>query len=92
MENSCCSPKGRPGHPEVSLRSAGWCGCARLGFLSLTLPTFLPRCRCLRPLLSQFLLHQYYCLGCGQPEGQGDTEENFVSCSTPGCKGECPSP
>ncbi|XP_028746671.2 DC-STAMP domain-containing protein 2 isoform X1 [Peromyscus leucopus] len=50
------------------------------------------RCRCLRPLLSQFLLHQYYCLGCGQPEGQGDMEENFVSCSTPGCKGlYCPT-
>ncbi|XP_036047230.1 DC-STAMP domain-containing protein 2, partial [Onychomys torridus] len=50
------------------------------------------RCRCLHPLLSQFLLHQYYCLGCGQPEGQGDMEENFVSCSTPGCKGlYCPT-
>ncbi|XP_059121657.1 DC-STAMP domain-containing protein 2 isoform X2 [Peromyscus eremicus] len=41
---------------------------------------------------SQFLLHQYYCLGCGQSEGQGDMEENFVSCSTPGCKGlYCPT-
>ncbi|KAL6038812.1 hypothetical protein STEG23_026982 [Scotinomys teguina] len=45
------------------------------------------RCRCLQPLLSQFLLHQHYCLGCGEPEGKGTMEENFVSCSTPGCKG-----
>ncbi|KAL1772346.1 DC-STAMP domain-containing protein 2 [Sigmodon hispidus] len=42
--------------------------------------------------ISQFFLQQYYCLGCGQPEDKGDTEENFVSCSTPGCKGlYCPT-
>ncbi|XP_038167553.1 DC-STAMP domain-containing protein 2 [Arvicola amphibius] len=44
------------------------------------------RCPCLSPLLNPFLLHQHYCLGCGQPEDKGDME-NFVSCSTPGCKG-----
>ncbi|XP_040608332.1 DC-STAMP domain-containing protein 2 isoform X2 [Mesocricetus auratus] len=49
------------------------------------------RCPCLRPLLSPFLLHRHYCLGCGQPEDTGDME-NFVSCSTPGCKGlYCPT-
>ncbi|XP_026645026.1 DC-STAMP domain-containing protein 2 [Microtus ochrogaster] len=41
---------------------------------------------CLSPLLSPFLPNQHYCLGCGQPEDKGDME-NFVSCSTPGCKG-----
>ncbi|OWK05539.1 hypothetical protein Celaphus_00001943 [Cervus elaphus hippelaphus] len=29
---------------------------------------------------------QTYCLGCGQPQDEGDTE-NSVACSTPGCRG-----
>ncbi|XP_052036911.1 DC-STAMP domain-containing protein 2 [Apodemus sylvaticus] len=42
-------------------------------------------------LLGHFLLHQSYCLGCGEPEDKGGLE-NFVSCSTPGCKGlYCPT-
>ncbi|XP_021563474.1 LOW QUALITY PROTEIN: DC-STAMP domain-containing protein 2 [Carlito syrichta] len=44
------------------------------------------RCPCLGPFVSHFWLHQAYCLGCGQPQDKGDTE-NFVSCSTPGCQG-----
>lgn len=45
----------------------------------------------LSPLLGRFLLHQTYCLGCGQPEEKGGME-NFVSCSTPGCRGlYCPT-
>uniref|UniRef100_A0A8C6RA48 DC-STAMP domain containing 2 n=1 Tax=Nannospalax galili TaxID=1026970 RepID=A0A8C6RA48_NANGA len=44
------------------------------------------RCPFLSPFLSPFVLHQSYCLGCGQPEDKGDVG-NFVSCSTPGCKG-----
>ncbi|XP_028609209.1 DC-STAMP domain-containing protein 2 [Grammomys surdaster] len=45
----------------------------------------------LSPLLGRFLLHQSYCLGCGEPEEKGGME-NFVSCSTPGCKGlYCPT-
>ncbi|XP_007946807.2 DC-STAMP domain-containing protein 2 [Orycteropus afer afer] len=36
--------------------------------------------------LSPFRPHQVYCLGCGQPQDKGDME-NFVSCSTPGCRG-----
>lgn len=62
-----------------------------VGSSNLTSATFLLRCPCLSSLLSPFLLHQHYCLGCGQPEDKGDME-NFVSCSTPGCKGEKPSP
>ncbi|XP_020021722.2 DC-STAMP domain-containing protein 2 [Castor canadensis] len=44
------------------------------------------RCPCLSPFLSQFQLHQAHCLGCGQPEDEGDTG-SFVSCCTPGCRG-----
>ncbi|XP_031230361.1 DC-STAMP domain-containing protein 2 isoform X2 [Mastomys coucha] len=48
------------------------------------------RCPFLRPLLGHSL-HQSFCLGCGQPEDKGGME-NFVSCSTPGCKGlYCPT-
>ncbi|XP_077012434.1 DC-STAMP domain-containing protein 2 isoform X3 [Tamandua tetradactyla] len=49
------------------------------------------RCPYLAPFLGFFQLHQAYCLGCGQPQDEGDTE-NFVSCSTPGCRGLfCPT-
>nr|XP_011767977.1 DC-STAMP domain-containing protein 2 isoform X7 [Macaca nemestrina] len=44
------------------------------------------RCPCLGPFVSHFWLHQAYCLGCGQPQDEGDME-NIVSCSTPGCQG-----
>ncbi|XP_011507491.1 DC-STAMP domain-containing protein 2 isoform X3 [Homo sapiens] len=44
------------------------------------------RCPCLGPFVSHFWLHQAYCLGCGQPQDEGDME-NTVSCSTPGCQG-----
>ncbi|KAL4694886.1 hypothetical protein H8957_002025 [Semnopithecus entellus] len=44
------------------------------------------RCPCLGPFVSHFWLHQAYCLGCGQPQDEGDME-NLVSCSTPGCQG-----
>ncbi|KAM6217182.1 DC-STAMP domain-containing protein 2 [Rhynchocyon petersi] len=44
------------------------------------------RCPFLAPFLKPFQSHQVYCLGCGQPQDAGDTE-NFVSCSTPGCPG-----
>ncbi|KAM9243416.1 DC-STAMP domain-containing protein 2 [Dugong dugon] len=43
-------------------------------------------CPFLAPILSPFQSHQVYCLGCGQPQDDGDME-NFVSCSTPGCRG-----
>lgn len=46
-----------------------------------------PRCSCLGPVVSHFRQLQDHCLGCGQPHDQEDTE-NFVSCSTPGCRGE----
>lgn len=49
------------------------------------------RFSCLNPVVSHFWQHQDYCLGCGQPHAQEDTE-NFVSCSTPGCQGETPGP
>ncbi|XP_040086293.1 DC-STAMP domain-containing protein 2 [Oryx dammah] len=44
------------------------------------------RCSCLVPFISHFSQHQTYCLGCGQPQDEGDTE-NSVACSTPGCRG-----
>ncbi|XP_017175339.1 DC-STAMP domain-containing protein 2 isoform X3 [Mus musculus] len=45
----------------------------------------------LRPLLGPFSLQQSYCMGCGEPEDKGGME-NFVSCSTPGCRGlYCPT-
>ncbi|XP_007975112.3 DC-STAMP domain-containing protein 2 [Chlorocebus sabaeus] len=44
------------------------------------------RCPCLGPFVSHFWLHQAYCLGCGQPQDEGNME-NIVSCSTPGCQG-----
>ncbi|XP_007108957.2 DC-STAMP domain-containing protein 2 [Physeter macrocephalus] len=44
------------------------------------------RCSCLAPFISHSRQHQTYCLGCGQPQDEGDTE-NLVSCSTPGCRG-----
>ncbi|XP_011783890.1 PREDICTED: DC-STAMP domain-containing protein 2 [Colobus angolensis palliatus] len=44
------------------------------------------RCPCLGPFVSHFWLHRAYCLGCGQPQDEGDME-NIVSCSTPGCQG-----
>lgn len=55
--------------------------------LGLTSMTFLLRYPVLSLLFGRFLLRQSYCLGCGQPEEKGGLE-NFVSCSTPGCKGE----
>ncbi|XP_044122402.1 DC-STAMP domain-containing protein 2 isoform X1 [Neovison vison] len=49
------------------------------------------RCSCLDRVLSRFWPLQDYCLGCGQPHDPEDTE-NFVSCSTPGCRGLfCPT-
>lgn len=59
--------------------------------LSLTSVTFLLRLPFLRPLLGPFSLQQSYCMGCGEPEDKGGME-NFVSCSTPGCRGEYPHP
>ncbi|KAG8519928.1 DC-STAMP domain-containing protein 2 [Galemys pyrenaicus] len=48
-------------------------------------------CSCLVPFINKSWLHQVYCLGCGQPRDERDME-NFVSCSTPGCKGLfCPT-
>ncbi|XP_059788816.1 DC-STAMP domain-containing protein 2 [Balaenoptera ricei] len=44
------------------------------------------RCSCLAPFISHSRQQQSYCLGCGQPQDEGDTE-NLVSCSTPGCRG-----
>ncbi|XP_007178526.2 DC-STAMP domain-containing protein 2 [Balaenoptera acutorostrata] len=44
------------------------------------------RCSCLAPFISHSRQQQTYCLGCGQPQDEGDTE-NSVSCSTPGCRG-----
>ncbi|XP_074079446.1 DC-STAMP domain-containing protein 2 isoform X6 [Macrotis lagotis] len=42
--------------------------------------------RCLRPLISLLGLHETYCLGCGRPQKENEMED-FVSCSTPGCRG-----
>ncbi|KAM9110633.1 DC-STAMP domain-containing protein 2 [Megaptera novaeangliae] len=44
------------------------------------------RCSCLAPFISHSRQQQTYCLGCGQPQDEGDTE-NSVSCGTPGCQG-----
>nr|XP_012623332.1 DC-STAMP domain-containing protein 2 isoform X1 [Microcebus murinus] len=44
------------------------------------------RCPCLGPFVNQFWGHQAYCLGCGQLQDEED-RQNFVSCSTPSCKG-----
>nr|KAF6413085.1 DC-STAMP domain containing 2 [Molossus molossus] len=44
------------------------------------------RCFCLAPFINHFWRQQAYCLGCGQPQDEGATE-NFVSCSTPACRG-----
>ncbi|KAF3822918.1 hypothetical protein GH733_010354 [Mirounga leonina] len=44
------------------------------------------RCPCLGPVVSHFRQLQDHCLGCGRPHDQEDTED-FVSCSTPGCRG-----
>ncbi|XP_027466458.1 DC-STAMP domain-containing protein 2 isoform X1 [Zalophus californianus] len=44
------------------------------------------RCSCLGPVVSRFWQLQDHCLGCGRPLDQEDTE-NFVPCSTPGCRG-----
>nr|XP_045732291.1 DC-STAMP domain-containing protein 2 [Mirounga angustirostris] len=44
------------------------------------------RCPCLGPVVSHFWQLQDHCLGCGRPHDQEDTED-FVSCSTPGCRG-----
>ncbi|XP_004693697.2 PREDICTED: DC-STAMP domain-containing protein 2 [Condylura cristata] len=43
-------------------------------------------CPCLAPFIKKSWRHQILCLGCGQPQDEGDMEK-FVSCSTPGCKG-----
>ncbi|XP_044530982.1 DC-STAMP domain-containing protein 2 [Gracilinanus agilis] len=40
---------------------------------------------CLKPLLKLLGQHRTYCLGCGRPKR--DDLEDFVSCSTPGCRG-----
>ncbi|KAB0396305.1 hypothetical protein E2I00_015540, partial [Balaenoptera physalus] len=44
------------------------------------------RCSCLAPFISHSRQQQTYCLGCGQLQDEGDTE-NSVSCGTPGCRG-----
>ncbi|XP_059531032.1 DC-STAMP domain-containing protein 2 [Myotis daubentonii] len=60
------------------------------GQLSL-LQVLARRCLCLAPLMKHVGQQQAYCLGCGQPQDEGDTE-NFVSCSTPACRGLfCPT-
>ncbi|KAK1329146.1 hypothetical protein QTO34_011325 [Cnephaeus nilssonii] len=60
------------------------------GHLSL-LQVLARRCVCLAPFMKYVWQHQAYCLGCGQPRGEGDTED-FVSCSTPACPGLfCPT-
>ncbi|XP_043819748.1 DC-STAMP domain-containing protein 2 [Dromiciops gliroides] len=38
------------------------------------------------PLINLLGLHETYCLGCGRPQNEHEMED-FVSCSTPGCKG-----
>lgn len=52
-------------------------------------PGPVPRCVCLAPFLGRFGQSPAYCLGCGEPQDEGDTEY-FVSCSTPGCRGDLP--
>lgn len=65
-------------------------GVVRLAGLACSVSgTPLFRCSCLAPFISHFWKPQAYCLGCGQPQDEGDME-NFVSCSTPGCQGETP--
>ncbi|XP_072503244.1 DC-STAMP domain-containing protein 2 isoform X1 [Notamacropus eugenii] len=41
---------------------------------------------CLVPLISLLGIHETYCLGCGRPQNEHEMED-FVSCSTPGCRG-----
>ncbi|XP_051714569.2 LOW QUALITY PROTEIN: DC-STAMP domain-containing protein 2 [Oryctolagus cuniculus] len=43
-------------------------------------------CPCLSPIANHYRRRQAYCLGCGQSQDDGDMED-FVSCSTPGCRG-----
>ncbi|XP_068942055.1 DC-STAMP domain-containing protein 2 [Petaurus breviceps papuanus] len=38
------------------------------------------------PLINLLGLHETYCLGCGRPQNKHEMED-FVSCSTPGCRG-----
>lgn len=70
----------------------GWCwgarGAGRPGWPA-ECPAPVLRCVCLAPFLSRIGQRPSYCLGCGQPQDEGDTE-NFVSCSTPGCRGAVP--
>ncbi|GAB1287744.1 DC-STAMP domain-containing 2 [Apodemus speciosus] len=55
------------------------------------LQVLVTRYRFLNLLFGHFLLHRSYCLGCGEPEDKGGLD-NFVSCSTPGCRGlYCPT-
>ncbi|KAM4861723.1 DC-STAMP domain-containing protein 2 [Thomomys bottae] len=55
------------------------------GQLSI-LQVLVIRCPFLRPFLRRFQQHQIQCLGCGKPEVE-ENLGNFVSCSTPGCRG-----
>ncbi|CAK6439468.1 unnamed protein product [Pipistrellus nathusii] len=60
------------------------------GHLSL-LQVLARRCVCVAPFRKYLWHYQAYCLGCGQPRGEGDSE-NFVPCSTPACPGLfCPT-
>ncbi|XP_036610114.1 DC-STAMP domain-containing protein 2 [Trichosurus vulpecula] len=38
------------------------------------------------PLINFLGVHETYCLGCGRPQNEHEMED-FVSCSTPGCRG-----
>ncbi|XP_031822547.1 DC-STAMP domain-containing protein 2 isoform X2 [Sarcophilus harrisii] len=40
----------------------------------------------LAPLIGRLGIHETYCLGCGRPQNAREMED-FVSCSTPGCRG-----
>ncbi|XP_051849858.1 DC-STAMP domain-containing protein 2 [Antechinus flavipes] len=40
----------------------------------------------LAPLIGRLGIHETYCLGCGRPQNAQEMED-FVSCSTPGCRG-----
>ncbi|XP_040855301.1 DC-STAMP domain-containing protein 2 [Ochotona curzoniae] len=55
------------------------------GYVS-TLQVLANWCPCLSPIANHYRRQQMHCMGCGQPQGEEDME-NFISCSTPGCRG-----
>ncbi|EHB07304.1 DC-STAMP domain-containing protein 2 [Heterocephalus glaber] len=71
----------RRANPLSTLRRAVRRRTADQGHVS-ALQALAIRCPWLRPLTR----HQAYCLGCGQPPEDGETD-SFVFCSTPGCQG-----